>query len=69
MALAGVVSVAWGVLLVIWPVIGAVVLTWWMGAYAFVFGIVLLVLAFRLRARRGETRARPPGAGATLTRP
>jgi uncharacterized membrane protein HdeD (DUF308 family) len=29
MTLAGAVSVIWGVLLIIWPLIGAVVLTWW----------------------------------------
>ena len=33
------------------PIIGAVVLTWWIGAYAVVFGISLLIVAFRLRAR------------------
>jgi uncharacterized membrane protein HdeD (DUF308 family) len=49
MALAGVVSVVWGVLLALAPGIGALVLTWWMGAYALFFGIALLVLAFRLR--------------------
>jgi uncharacterized membrane protein HdeD (DUF308 family) len=56
MTLAGVVSVVWGILLAIWPVVGAVVLTWWMGGYAFVFGVVLLFLAFRLRGRHGQTR-------------
>jgi uncharacterized membrane protein HdeD (DUF308 family) len=62
MALSGVVSVVWGVLLGIWPLIGAVVLTWWIGAYALVFGVLLLILAFRLRGRRGHTHALPQGA-------
>jgi uncharacterized membrane protein HdeD (DUF308 family) len=54
MALAGIVSILLGVLLAIAPVIGAVVLTWWVGAYALVFGIALLVLAFQLRAHKDE---------------
>ncbi|MCK8786608.1 DUF308 domain-containing protein [Roseomonas sp. NAR14] len=51
LALGGLLSIVWGVLLVIAPVIGAVVLTWWLGAYAIAFGISLLVLGFRLRGR------------------
>ena len=50
--LSGVVSAIFGVLLVLGPVIGAVVLTWWFGAYALIFGATLLVLAFRLRQRQ-----------------
>ncbi len=52
LALGGVVSLVWGVLLVAAPLTGALVLTWWLGAYAVAFGIVLLILAFRLHARR-----------------
>jgi uncharacterized membrane protein HdeD (DUF308 family) len=48
--LGGVASIIYGALLLIAPVIGALVLTWWIGAYAFVFGIAMLVGAFRLRA-------------------
>jgi uncharacterized membrane protein HdeD (DUF308 family) len=50
----GVVSVLFGVALTIAPVLGLVVLTWWLGAYAVVFGITLLVLAFKLRGRRND---------------
>ena len=61
LVLAGAVSVAYGVLLVVAPMIGALVLTWWFGAYALVFGVALLVLAFRLKARHGE-RSHPAAA-------
>ena len=60
MALAGAISVIWGVLLIIWPLIGALVLTWWMAAYALIFGVAMLVLALRLRSRRPA--GAPPGA-------
>ena len=47
----GIVSVLYGAVLIVAPMIGAVVLTWWLGAYALVFGVALVVLAFKLRAR------------------
>lgn len=53
MVLSGVVSILFGLALVIAPVIGAVVLTWWFGGYAIAFGAFLLVLAFRLRNQKG----------------
>jgi uncharacterized membrane protein HdeD (DUF308 family) len=37
--------------------IGALVLTWWIGAYAMVFGGALLVLAYKLRMRNMEHSA------------
>jgi uncharacterized membrane protein HdeD (DUF308 family) len=48
----GIVSLLFGIALLIAPLVGAVVLTWWLGAYAMVFGIGLLVLAFKLKARK-----------------
>jgi len=47
----GIVSILYGALLIVAPMIGAVVLTWWLGAYALVFGVSLVVLAFKLHAR------------------
>jgi uncharacterized membrane protein HdeD (DUF308 family) len=50
LALAGIASVAFGVILLIAPIAGAIVLTWWIGAYALVFGFMEIVLAFKLRS-------------------
>ena len=44
----------YGALLIIAPMAGAVVLTWWLGAYALIFGVALVVLAFGLG--RGSVR-------------
>jgi uncharacterized membrane protein HdeD (DUF308 family) len=52
----GLVSLVYGALLILAPIIGAVVLTWWLGVYALVFGVSLVVLAFRLRARLDKNR-------------
>lgn len=59
----GLVSIVWGILLFVAPIEGAVVMTWWLGAYAIIFGGALIVLAFRLRGHRNEPRgAVPQGA-------
>lgn len=52
LVLSGSVSVIFGVLLLLSPLVGALVLTWWLGAYALVFGAMLLGLAFKLKGRR-----------------
>ena len=64
LALGGIASIIFGVVLIIAPVVGAVVLTWWLGAYALVFGVLLLVLAFQLHSRREEKRRKPAAAAA-----
>jgi uncharacterized membrane protein HdeD (DUF308 family) len=54
LALGGIASLIYGALLIVAPLIGALVMTWWLGAYAVVFGVALLVLAFKLRSRRDD---------------
>ena len=47
--LAGALSLVWGLLLLIAPLPGALVMTLWLGAYAIVFGVALLVAGWRAR--------------------
>jgi uncharacterized membrane protein HdeD (DUF308 family) len=49
LGLAGAVSVAFGLLMLFRPVIGTLAIVWWLGAYAMVFGILMIVLGFKLR--------------------
>jgi uncharacterized membrane protein HdeD (DUF308 family) len=57
LALSGIFSIALGVLLVLFPGPGALAVTIWIGAYAFVFGALLFALGLRLRGL-GSPRAR-----------
>lgn len=50
LALMGVLSVFFGFLLILAPVAGALAVVWWIGAYALLFGILMVALALRLRA-------------------
>lgn len=58
--LGGFASIAWGVLLMLFPAPGLLVLTWWLGAYALIFGATLLALGVSLRF----TRHKDPAAAA-----
>ena len=51
---AGIASILFGVCLFLNPLIGALVLVWWIGGFTFAFGILLMVLGFRMR-RAAET--------------
>ena len=54
----GIASIAFGVLLIMLPAIGVLTVAWLIGAYALVFGVLMLGLSLRLRRVR-EPVARP----------
>ena len=60
--LSGVVSVAFGLLVMFAPGAGALAVVFYIGGYAIVFGALLLAVAFRLRAIREQPRAAMPRA-------
>jgi uncharacterized membrane protein HdeD (DUF308 family) len=60
LALGGAASTIFGVLIAIAPIAGALVIAVWLGAYAFVFGLIMVALGFRLRNWRDAPQAGPP---------
>jgi uncharacterized membrane protein HdeD (DUF308 family) len=68
LGLAGVLSIAFGVVLFVAPEGAALALTIWIGAYAILFGVTLLLLAFRLRRFAGGHSGVTPRTPAGVTR-
>jgi uncharacterized membrane protein HdeD (DUF308 family) len=62
LALAGVLSIVFGLALVANPAAGALAVVWIIGAYALVFGLIMIVLAFRLRGLPGRLQRLASGA-------
>ncbi len=56
LVLGGVLSIIFGLLLIIFPGSGALGLLWVIAAYSILFGIMLVILGFRLRGARGMMR-------------
>jgi uncharacterized membrane protein HdeD (DUF308 family) len=50
LAIAGALSIAFGLLMFYRPLAGGVAVVWWLGAYALMSGVVMVVLGFRLRS-------------------
>jgi uncharacterized membrane protein HdeD (DUF308 family) len=57
LALSGVLTVAFGILLVVWPAAGVLTLVTLIGVAAIIFGVTLVALAFRLRRERADRPA------------
>jgi uncharacterized membrane protein HdeD (DUF308 family) len=49
LALAGVISILFGIMLIASPIAGALVIATWIGVYELIFGVMLLFLGVRLR--------------------
>ena len=60
LVLGGILSVAFGVLITIAPIAGALVIAIWVGAYALIFGVLLISLGFKLRSRNRGFEGRSP---------
>lgn len=65
LGLGGLLSIGLGVLLFMRPVIGGLALVWTIGAYALLFGVLLIALGFRLR--NAITPAKPARKTKTKT--
>ncbi len=56
LVLAGTASLLFGILLLIWPLAGALAILWIIAAYTIIFGVLLLVVSLRLRSWGSERR-------------
>jgi len=63
LVLGGVVSILFGILLIARPGVGLLTLVFWIGAYALIFGALLIALSLRLRS---WGRGRESGASAAM---
>jgi uncharacterized membrane protein HdeD (DUF308 family) len=64
LALDGVISILFGLVLIVFPGAGALAVVWLIGAFAIVTGVITIMVAFRMRGR-----ARGTGASAAYSSP
>jgi uncharacterized membrane protein HdeD (DUF308 family) len=64
MAIGGILSIAFGVYLLVNPSDGLLSLVWLVGFWAVVFGVTQILLAFRIRARHQDATETQAAAAA-----
>jgi uncharacterized membrane protein HdeD (DUF308 family) len=69
LALSGVVSILFGLLMIAFPLAGALAIAYMVGIYAFVFGLLLVALGFRLRSWSKGVHLATPASTPTMTAP
>ncbi len=57
--LGGIASIVFGFLMVWFPLAGALALVWLIGAYAILFGLIMIALSLRLRGHSSATQVTP----------
>jgi uncharacterized membrane protein HdeD (DUF308 family) len=60
LGLAGVLSIVFGLLMFYRPLAGGVAVVWYLGAYALIFGVLMIVVGFRLRSFSRTLRGELP---------
>lgn len=65
LGLAGLASIVFGILLIVFPGSGALAVVWMIGTYAVLFGVLLIALGFRLRALADRLGSGRGGSRAT----
>jgi uncharacterized membrane protein HdeD (DUF308 family) len=60
LVLAGVASIAFGTIVFFVPTAGALALTWWIGAYAIFFGVLLIMLSFKMKHWKDDFTSATP---------
>lgn len=61
MALGGILSIIFGVVLIAWPGIGILSVLWLVAFYAVMFGAVMIIFSFRMRNHMGGQQDRQSG--------
>jgi uncharacterized membrane protein HdeD (DUF308 family) len=59
LALGGIASIVFGVLMAVWPAAGAAALLWVIGAYAIVFGVLMVIAGLRARTTTDTATLKP----------